>query len=132
MHLTLSHHPDGVAPAPGLAVTYDLISDDAQYGQQAVAGPSLVWRLEPEPPTASHVLSATVNLDPALEWLMRCDRIDCPPGGVAYRHTHPGPGIRCQRVGSLTVETAGTTARLGDQGVSGAYASRHPDATVVI
>ena len=23
---------------------------------------------------------------------MRCDRVDFPPGGVAYLHTHPGPG----------------------------------------
>jgi len=26
---------------------------------------------------------------------MRCDRVDFPPGGIAYTHTHQGPGIRC-------------------------------------
>ena len=31
---------------------------------------------------------------PAGEWLLRCDRVDFPPGGVAYLHTHPGPGLR--------------------------------------
>ena len=25
---------------------------------------------------------------------LRCDRVDFPPGGVAYLHTHPGPGLR--------------------------------------
>ena len=26
--------------------------------------------------------------------LLRCDQVDFPPGGVAYLHTHAGPGIR--------------------------------------
>ena len=108
MHLTLSHHPDGVTPAPGTAVTYDLTGDEAHFGQRAVAGPALVWRLESDEPPGGHLLTADVSLDPALGWLLRCDRIDFPPGGVAYRHTHPGPGIRCQLLGSLTVETAGS------------------------
>lgn len=40
---------------------------------------------------------------------MRCDRIDFPPGGIAHLHTHPGPGIRCQLFGRLTVTTSGRT-----------------------
>ncbi len=38
---------------------------------------------------------------------MRHDRIDFPPGGIAYRHTHPGPGIRYLLFGELTIESAG-------------------------
>ena len=44
---------------------------------------------------------------------MRCDRVDFPPGGVAYRHTHPGPGIRCLLQGSIRIETAGHVATYG-------------------
>jgi hypothetical protein len=40
-------------------------------------------------------------------FLFRCDRVDFPPGGIAYTHTHKGPGIRCLLKGELTVETAG-------------------------
>jgi quercetin dioxygenase-like cupin family protein len=39
--------------------------------------------------------------------LLRCDRVDFPPGGIAYTHTHQGPGIRCLLEGQLTVEAAG-------------------------
>ena len=49
-------------------------------------------------------LAAHVELDPWAEYVVRCDRIDFPPGGVAYRHTHPGPGIRCLLSGALRVE----------------------------
>ena len=42
-------------------------------------------------------------------WLMRHDRIDFPPGGIAYRHTHPGPGIRYLLHGSIRIESGGET-----------------------
>ena len=62
------------------------------------------------------VLEVSVELDGAQEWLMRCDRVDFPPGAVAYRHVHPGPGIRRLLFGELTVTTGGvtTTHRAGD------------------
>ena len=54
-------------------------------------GTTLVWELlDAEPDDA--LLAAPVDVGPG--WLMRHDRIDFPPGGIAYRHTHPGPGIR--------------------------------------
>lgn len=37
-------------------------------------------------------------------YLMRCDKVELPPGGIAYTHTHRGPGIRCLLVGAFTVE----------------------------
>jgi quercetin dioxygenase-like cupin family protein len=40
-------------------------------------------------------------------YLLRCDRVDFPPGGIAYTHTHQGPGIRCLLEGQLTVEVEG-------------------------
>lgn len=39
--------------------------------------------------------------------LVRCDRVDFPPGGVAHLHTHQGPGIRCLLAGQITVEVGG-------------------------
>jgi hypothetical protein len=53
-------------------------------------------------------LGATVHLDPAGAYLIRCDRVEFPPGGVAYTHTHQGPGIRCLELGRIRIETAGT------------------------
>ena len=40
---------------------------------------------------AGAALAVDVELDPGTAWLVRCDRIDFPPGGVAYRHVHPAP-----------------------------------------
>ena len=54
------------------------------------------------------VLSRTVTLDPAAAYLIRCDRVEFPPGGVAYTHTHQGPGLRCLVLGRIRIETAGT------------------------
>ena len=39
--------------------------------------------------------------------MMRCDRVDFPPGGIAYTHTHQGPGIRCLLAGTIRVEVDG-------------------------
>ena len=39
--------------------------------------------------------------------LLRCDQVDFPPGGVAYEHTHAGPGIRRLISGTLRVQTGG-------------------------
>jgi len=61
------------------------------------------------------VLAREVALDPALQWLMRHDRVDFQPGGIAHRHTHPGPGIRCLLHGEITIDSEGerTTYRPG-------------------
>ena len=44
---------------------------------------------------------------------MRCDRVDFRPGGIAYRHTHPGPGIRYLLFGSITIDSEGAAATYG-------------------
>jgi hypothetical protein len=69
-----------------------------------VEGHRLVWELT-EYGGEGALLSVEVELDPATEWLMRCDRVDFPPRGVAYRHTHPGPGIRYLLFGSLHIDS---------------------------
>jgi quercetin dioxygenase-like cupin family protein len=67
-------------------------------------------------------LETEVELDPEVDWLVRCDRVDFPPRGIAYRHVHPGPGIRRLLFGELTIESpAGThTYRPGDAWFEGA------------
>ncbi len=71
-------------------------------------GTALVWELLDEAP-ADALLAAPVEVEDG--WLMRHDRVDFPPGGVAYRHTHPGPGIRYLLHGSLEIETPSHTER---------------------
>ena len=39
-------------------------------------------------------LAADLDLHDRFGWLMRCDEVAFPNGGVAFRHMHQGPGIR--------------------------------------
>lgn len=112
MILDLHHHPDGVGAMPGQRVVYDLERDEARMGAVGVPGPALVWELS-EYGGAGALLAADVTLDPDRSWLLRCDRVDFPPGAVAHRHVHPGPGIRCVLHGSLHVEVAGAERAYG-------------------
>ena len=57
--------------------------------------------------TSNLLLEALVDLEQGGDYLMRCDRVDLPPGGIAYTHTHQGPGTRCLLQGGFTVETKG-------------------------
>lgn len=41
--------------------------------------------------------------------VLRLDRVDFPPGAVAYRHTHPGGGLRYLTKGSLALDASGET-----------------------
>jgi hypothetical protein len=104
--LALYDHPHGVETTGGNVAVYDFDRNTAFFGAASVPGRALVWRLE-EQSGAGEKLAAPVALDPDSDWLLRCDRIDFPAGGVAYRHTHPGPGIRCLLHGSIRIESAG-------------------------
>lgn len=48
-----------------------------------------------------------IEIDADFGWLMRCDRVSFPKGGVAYTHVHQGPGIRYCLEGRITIETEG-------------------------
>lgn len=54
-------------------------------------------------------LDAPIELDPRQHWLMRCDKVQFPPGGVAHTHVHQGPGVRCTLEGEITIETLGAS-----------------------
>ena len=64
-------------------------------------GTRLVWELLDSSP--ADALSAEVDVPPE-GWVARLDRVDFPPGGIAYRHVHPGPGIRRLLHGELTID----------------------------
>jgi quercetin dioxygenase-like cupin family protein len=104
--LALYEHPDGVDTTGGNVAVYDFDRNEAYFGVASVPSRALVWRLEEETGEGAK-LAASVELDPGTEWLLRCDRVDFPPGGVAHRHTHPGPGIRCLLHGSIRIESGG-------------------------
>ena len=55
---------------------------------------------------SSNELSSTpLRLEPGREYLLRCDRVDFPPGGEALLHTHQGGGIRCLLFGGIEIQT---------------------------
>jgi hypothetical protein len=107
----LYERPDGVAVGDETRVVYDLERNAAHRGAARVDGPAVVWTLGDGGEDAA--LTVAVELDPAVAWIVRCDRVDFPPGGIAYRHVHPGPGIRRLLHGELTIEAADGTHTYG-------------------
>jgi hypothetical protein len=113
---------EGTAAVRGANVAASLAENCAWQGAVDVtitAGPAgarlLRWELSPsngETKSASGVesrltLEAEPRIEPGVAYLMRCDRVDFPPGGVAYTHTHEGSGIRCLQSGRIRIDTQG-------------------------
>jgi hypothetical protein len=96
--LNVGVHRDGVATEAGVRVVYDVERDEAHWGAANLDGTAIVWEVDDRP---------------AGDWLVRCDRVDFPPGGVAYRHTHPGPGIRVLLKGRIRIESEGEIHEYG-------------------
>jgi len=69
-------------------------------------------------------LAHAVELNDPGGYLMRCDRVDFPPGGIAYTHVHRGPGIRCLLAGAIRVEVNG---KAHDIEPGGAWFEAGPD-----
>jgi hypothetical protein len=102
---------DATVRAGGQAAT--LAANSAWHGAagcEVAAGGNgatlLRWELGPTP-VGEPTLARTVELADPGGYLMRCDRVDFPPGGIAYTHTHRGPGIRCLLAGEIRVEVNG-------------------------
>ena len=79
--------------------------------------------------TGSPMLAHAVELNDPGGYLMRCDRVDFPPGGVAWTHVHRGPGIRCLLAGSVRVEVNG---QVHDVEPGGAWFEAGPDPVLAI
>ncbi|MEJ8573150.1 hypothetical protein [Microbaculum marinum] len=71
--------------------------------------PDPVEASEREGVTAKLLLSSALDIDPNVIYLLRCDRVAFPPGGVAYLHTHRGPGTRVLLSGSIRIDTDGAS-----------------------
>jgi quercetin dioxygenase-like cupin family protein len=109
-----------------------LVSDESHLSLDLVAeGDHLSFELVDDP--APGALMARELALPTGEYLMRCDRVDFPPGGEAFLHTHQGPGIRVLLFGSIRIETQGSTHEYGpgeawfETGPDPVHAWTHPD-----
>ena len=94
------------------------------------------WRYElvataaPKAPAAAGVRSrekftASLDILPAGELLLRGDSVAFPPGGCALPHRHQGPGIRCLIEGGIRIDTHGRSTSYGP---GGAWYESGPDA----
>ena len=92
-------------PAPAELLRYELVGP--KPANMPATGANVTSRLE---------LSAGISLGPDDGFLLRCDRVLIPPSGIAYLHTHRGPGIRYLLDGRLTVETGGRTHEIARGG----------------
>jgi quercetin dioxygenase-like cupin family protein len=101
---------------PATRILYRVQDNDAEYSgsARAVAGPvhALAFELV-SAPSPEALLARPLDLAPREERLMRCDRVDFPPGGVAYLHTHQGPGVRVLLKGTIRIETGGAASEYG-------------------
>ena len=76
--------------------------------------------------TTRVLLAHAIELDPRAPYLMRCDRVDFAPGGVALPHRHRGGGIRCLLAGSLDVTVGDAPARTMTPGSAWFESGREP------
>ncbi|MBI4637486.1 MAG: hypothetical protein HY727_14155 [Candidatus Rokubacteria bacterium] len=119
-------------------------TDGAGHGSgqgEAVAGPdgATVLRWELATPSRARIgrgggagivteilLEHPIDLDPAEQYLMRADRVDFAPGGVALPHRHKGGGIRCLIAGTLEVRVGDEPPRLVGPGQAWFESGREP------
>ena len=87
--LSLTEHREGAITHGGNVVVYDVMRNQAHFGEADVDGHALVWEVTGVPGPG--------------DWIIRCDRVDFPPGGIAHPHTHPGPGIRVLLKGRIRI-----------------------------
>src|SRR5262245_44068036 len=106
-----------------------------------VAGPQgavvLRYQLRPDGDSASvatpavgvvsaSLLAHSVDLDPAQPYLIRNDRVDFDPNGVALPHRHKGGGIRCLIEGRLDLRVEGHPPRSIEPGQAWFESGREP------
>lgn len=82
------------ATKPATVLRWELDADGARAA-----------RLAGEHCASDLLLDAPILLDPEAPYLLRCDRVDFPPGGEALTHTHRGGGVRCLLFGGIDIHT---------------------------
>jgi hypothetical protein len=90
-------------------VVYSIERDEARFSTGPVTlerGHLLRYELSAAADQSAQ-LSAPLRLNGDGDYLVRCDRVDLPEGGIAYLHTHQGPGIRCLIEGRFRVDVDG-------------------------
>jgi hypothetical protein len=113
---------DGDIVCHGNGFAASLAANSAWQGRSAITltggskgAKSLRWELSANEPSlladagisSVLTLSGEPRIEVGIDYLMRCDRVDFPAGGVAFTHTHQGSGIRCLQAGRIRVETQG-------------------------
>ena len=108
----------GSVDLEGAEGSQSLAENSGRFGSAACSARSggegaTLWRWElvdrsdedwPSDAQSSLKASHELELDPPQgEYMMRCDRVDFPLGGIAYTHIHSGPGLRCLLRGELSV-----------------------------
>ena len=92
----------------GLHAVWRAAANDASLVRGTLAARELVYAFSLlDEPSESTLMAHRLAL-PAGEHLLRLDRVDFPPGGEAFLHTHQGPGIRVLLFGSITITTQGS------------------------
>jgi len=82
---------------------------------------------QPPPPAGGRVLlEHPIDLAAGAGWLMRCDRVDFEPGGIAPPHRHRGGGIRCLLRGRLEVTVGEGAPRVVTPGEAWFESGREP------
>ncbi len=79
---------------------FELVADDGR-----ASGPTQGDGVE-----SRLTLLAPFTLDAAQPCLLRCDRVNLPPGSVRHLHAQAGPGIRCLESGSFRIEMGGKSS----------------------
>ncbi len=100
--------------AGAVVLRWELTRGDAAAAQPAAGVTSRV------------LLAHGIDLDPRAQYLMRCDRVDFAPGGVALPHRHRGGGIRCLLAGALDVTVGDAPARTMTPGSAWFESGREP------
>ncbi len=97
-----------VANGEILASRIGWFANDAVTFQASAKGEAVVLRFEvtSEPVNADELalMVEAVEFDPN-DSVLRLDTVTFPPGAIAYRHTHAGPGIRYLFEGRLEIAT---------------------------
>ena len=108
---------DTVELEPAARVVYHVDRNEAEHhrGAYSLSGPvhALSFELVTTSRSRTRCSAPRSSCHPTDETLIRCDRVDFPPGGVAYLHTHQGPGIRVLLHGSIRIDTAGQSHSYG-------------------